>query len=107
MSWLSSLQDWFASTANGNGLMIALVLAALSAAIGIAVAVNWPAAAIPRARGRAEPRSTGSSARASAVSSRAARPIPNAGPLFVLLAFALYSLIPTAVPGASPSRRSD
>jgi hypothetical protein len=32
MSWLSSMQDGFASAAQGNGLMIALGLAAISAA---------------------------------------------------------------------------
>ena len=41
MSWLSSVQDWFANAAKGNGVVIAVVLAALSAAIGVAVAVNW------------------------------------------------------------------
>ena len=41
MSWLSSVQDWFATAAKGNGVVIAVVLAAVSAAIGITVAVNW------------------------------------------------------------------
>jgi hypothetical protein len=40
MSWLSSLQDGFASVTQGNGLILALVLAALSAAIGLGVAFN-------------------------------------------------------------------
>lgn len=39
MSWLSSMQDGFASVAHGNGLIIALVLAAVSAAI--ALGVGW------------------------------------------------------------------
>ena len=43
MSWLSTVQNGFASITKGNGLVFALVLAALSAAIGIAVAVNWRA----------------------------------------------------------------
>jgi hypothetical protein len=43
MSWLSTVQDWAAHTAQGNGLPIALVLAGLSAAIGVTVAVNWRA----------------------------------------------------------------
>ena len=38
MSWLSSVQNGFASITKGNGLVFALVLAAASAAIGIAVA---------------------------------------------------------------------
>ena len=41
MSWLSSVQDWFANAAKGDGVIIALVLGAVSAAIGMAVAVNW------------------------------------------------------------------
>lgn len=40
MSWLSSLQDGFASVAQGNGLIIALALAALSALIGLGVGFN-------------------------------------------------------------------
>jgi hypothetical protein len=41
MSWLSSTQNGFASAAAGNGLVIAFVFAALSAAIGISVAGGW------------------------------------------------------------------
>jgi hypothetical protein len=41
MSWLSTLQEWVAKGAHGNGLPIAIVLCVLSAAIGIAVAANW------------------------------------------------------------------
>jgi hypothetical protein len=41
MSWLSSLQDWVANAAQGNGVVIALLLAALSAVIGIGVAAGW------------------------------------------------------------------
>lgn len=40
MSWLSSTQDGFASVAHGNGLLIALLLGALSAAIGLGVGLN-------------------------------------------------------------------
>ena len=41
MSWLSEVQKWAAEGAQGNGLVIALILAALSAAIGLSVALNW------------------------------------------------------------------
>ncbi len=41
MSWLSEVQRWAAEGAKGNGLVIALVLAALSVAIGLSVALNW------------------------------------------------------------------
>ena len=40
MSWLSSMQNGFASVAQGNGLIIALVLSALSAAIALGVGFN-------------------------------------------------------------------
>ena len=41
MSWLSTIQLWVAGAAHGNGTAIALVLAAVSAVIGIGVAVGW------------------------------------------------------------------
>ena len=41
MSWLSTVQDWAANAAQGNGLVIALVLAFTSAAIGLAVGFDW------------------------------------------------------------------
>jgi hypothetical protein len=41
MSWLSTVQNWAANAAQGNGEVIALVLALVSAMIGIGVAVGW------------------------------------------------------------------
>jgi len=41
MSWLSEIQGWAAEGAKGNGLPIALVLAALSVAIALSVALDW------------------------------------------------------------------
>jgi hypothetical protein len=92
MGWLGSLQHSAATAVNGDGLPIALVLALLSAGIGVAVAANW----------RAKPfliaaialnllywvlgqgfggvlTGTGTD--------------PNAAPLFILFACVLYSLI--------------
>jgi hypothetical protein len=43
MSWLSTAQFWIAKGAHGNGVAIALVLAAISAAIAVAVAADWRA----------------------------------------------------------------
>jgi hypothetical protein len=40
MSWLSSMQDGFANVAQGNGLPIAIVLAAVSAVIALGVGFN-------------------------------------------------------------------
>jgi hypothetical protein len=41
MSWLSTVQDWAAEGSQGNGLVVALGLALVSATIGIAVAIDW------------------------------------------------------------------
>ena len=104
MSWLSTVQDWFANAAKGNGLVIAVVLAAISAAIGLAVAVNWQPEAVPRAAIVLEPRSTGWSGRASAASFQGGATDPNAGLLFVLLACAMYALVPYEQPAAAAAR---
>jgi hypothetical protein len=96
MSWLSSMQDGFASVSNGNGLVIALILAAASAVIGIGVAVNWkPRQLLGLAVGLnvlywLVGQGFGGIFQGDATD-------PNAGPLFVLLAYALYSLVPYEV----------
>jgi len=41
MGWLSSVHGWVAAGARGNGLLIALLLALVTAVIGVAVAANW------------------------------------------------------------------
>lgn len=94
MSWLSTVQSWAANAAKGDGLVIALVLALTSGAIGIAVATGWrPRAFLALA----------------IVLSLAYWMIgqgfggmftgtgtdPNAGLLFVLLAVAMYPLLST------------
>lgn len=90
--FLRSLQSSAASVASGHGLVIAIVLALVSAAIGVAVAKNWrPAPFIALAivlnlgywvigQGFGGIFYTDSATD------------PNAGPLFVLLALVLYSL---------------
>jgi hypothetical protein len=90
---LTSLQHSVASAAAGNGLLIAIVLASLSSAIGVAVAIDWH----PRV------------VLALVVSLNVAYWVlgqglggiltgsgtdPNAGPLFILFAVGLYSLLP-------------
>jgi hypothetical protein len=92
-SWLTSIQHTAANAANGGGLVIALVLALVSAAIGVAVAINWrPRAFLALAivlnlaywvLGQG----LGGLLTGSATD-------PNTGPLFILLALALYPLIP-------------
>jgi hypothetical protein len=102
--WLTSLQHSVATAAGGHGLAIAIVLAGVSAAIAVTVAMNW------------HPRTflalgvilnlvywvvgqgfggilTGSGTD------------PNAGPLFILLAFAMYSLVGVEEPAARTRHR--
>jgi hypothetical protein len=43
MSWLSTVQNWAANAATGDGLVIGLVMAAMSLAIGIGLAARWRA----------------------------------------------------------------
>ena len=93
MSWLSTVQDAAANAAKGNGLVIAIVLALLSATIGVAVGLNrWarPFLAIAIVLNLAYwvlGQGFGGIFAGNATD-------PNAGPLFVLLAVSLYVLVP-------------
>jgi hypothetical protein len=93
MSWLSSVQDGAASITKGNGLIFAIILAGLSAAIAVAVARNWRAkeslilAAVLNLIYWVVGQGFGGIFAGGATD-------PNAGPLFVLLAYALYALVP-------------
>jgi hypothetical protein len=92
MSWLSTVQEWAADAAKGNGLPIALVLAAVSVAIAVAVAADWRARqflALSIVLSLAYwvfGQGFGGIFEGGATD-------PNAGPLFVLLACALYPLV--------------
>jgi hypothetical protein len=92
MSWLSTLQDWVAGGARGNGLVIALALAAVSAVIGIGVAAGWQAkkllvvASVLSLAYWVLGQGFGGLITGSATD-------PNAGPLFVLLAAAMFPLV--------------
>jgi hypothetical protein len=102
MGWLPSLQHWAARAADGHGLAIALLLALLSAAIGIAVATNWYpkpfliAAIVLSMTYWVIGQGFGGIFTGSGTD-------PNAGPLFILFACAMYSLTPA---GASVTRES-
>jgi hypothetical protein len=107
MSWLSTVQDWVADAAKGNGLAIALVLAAVSAAIGVAVAVDWRprqfliGAIVLNLAYWVLGQGFGGIFEGGATD-------PNAAPLFILLACALYALVPArpsvpAEPRGSPA----
>jgi hypothetical protein len=93
MSWLTTVQDGFASITKGNGLIFAIILAGLSAAIGIAVARNWRAkeflilAAVLNLIYWVVGQGFGGIPQGGATD-------PNAGLLFVVLAYTLYTLIP-------------
>ncbi len=103
MSWLSSTQNAFANAAEVNGLIIAVGLAVVSVAIGVAVAANW------RARGFLAAaivlnllywvvgQGFGGIFQGGATD-------PNAGPLFVLLACAMWALVPYEQPVSAAVR---
>ncbi len=100
MSWLSTVQNWAANNSQGDGVAIALVLGAVTAAIGIAVAANWHArpflvlAIFLNLAYWVFGQGFGGIFHGGATD-------PNAGPLYVLLACAMWSLIPTREPASS------
>jgi hypothetical protein len=100
MVWLSSLQIDLAHDIAGANVAIALVLSALSAAIGIAVAANWRARTflwVAIALNLAYwvlGQGFGGMFQGGATD-------PNAGPLFVLLAYVLLTLVPLAPAAAA------
>jgi hypothetical protein len=102
MGWLSSVQHWFASAAQGNGLVIAVALAFVSSAIAIGVAANWHprgflvAAIVLNLAYWIVGQGFGGIFAGGATD-------PNAGPAFVLLAVALYWLAPIAPAPADPA----
>src|SRR5579875_1918584 len=89
---LDSLRSSLATAAGGHGLVIALVLAAVSAAIGIAVAADWQARAFLIAAIVLNliywviPQGLGGIFAGGATD-------PNSGPLFILLSCAMFPLV--------------
>lgn len=104
MSWLSTIQNDVASAARGDGFVIALVLAVASAAIGIAVARNWHArpfliaAIVLNVAYWLFGQGLGGIFEGGATD-------PNAAPVFVLLAYAMYVLVPYEQPAGTIVRR--
>jgi hypothetical protein len=92
MVWLSSLQLDVAHAIQGAGVPIAFVLGALSAAIGVAVAMNWRAkqflilAIVLNIAYWVLGEGFGGIFQGGATD-------PNAGPLFVLMAYVMYGLV--------------
>jgi len=105
MGWLASLQNGFAGVTKGNGLIISVALAVLSIAIGLAVAFNWkPKTFLWTAVGLnlvywVVGQGLGGIFAGGATD-------PNAGPLFILLAVVVYSLIPVPGQATRPVERS-
>lgn len=102
VGWLTHLQTWLISTTEGKGLAIGMTLAVASAAIGIAVARNWHARAFLRLAIAVNlgfwivGQGFGGIFAGGATD-------PNSAPIFVLLAGALYALVPlSSRPGAVP-----
>ena len=105
MAWLASVQNWFADASKGNGLIISVVLAALSIAIGLAVALNWKPkmflgiAIVLNLVYWVVGQGLGGIFAGGATD-------PNAGPLFVLLAVVMYPLIPAPQRVPRPADRN-
>jgi hypothetical protein len=93
MSWLSSLQNGFASITKGNGVIFAFILGVLSIAVAVAVLANWRAkeflilAAVLNLIYWLVGQGLGGMFQGGATD-------PNAGPLYILMAYVLYELVP-------------
>ncbi|HEY5317763.1 MAG TPA: hypothetical protein VIJ20_07265, partial [Solirubrobacteraceae bacterium] len=93
MAWLASVQNGFMDVTKGHGLIISVVLAALSIVIGLAVACSWrPKTFLWIAIALnllywVVGQGFGGMFAGGATD-------PNAGPMFILLAVGLYSLVP-------------
>ncbi|MGH9028155.1 MAG: hypothetical protein ACRDV4_00845 [Acidimicrobiales bacterium] len=101
MSWLTSLNTHVSNITRGNGVLIALVMAAVSLLIGVAVGIDWQArtflwlAIYLNVIYWVVGQGFGGLPAGGATD-------PNGGPLFILLAGALYTLLPS--PQAEPVR---
>ncbi|HEX3804162.1 MAG TPA: hypothetical protein VHV75_15100 [Solirubrobacteraceae bacterium] len=93
MSWLSSMQDGFASITKGDGFIFALILAVLSAVIGLGVGFNWRAkellivSVVLQVIFWLVGQGLGGIFQGGATD-------PATAPLLILLAYAVYQLIP-------------
>jgi hypothetical protein len=103
MGWIASVQNGFMNASKGHGLIISVVLAALSIVIGLAVAFNWRPrtflwiAIVLNLVYWVVGQGLGGLFAGGATD-------PNAGPLFILMSVALYSLVP--YPAHAPRRET-
>jgi hypothetical protein len=101
MSWLSSLQNGFAAVAKGNGVAISLVIAAVSAVIAVGVAADWRAKSLLWSAAAlylviwVVGQGFGGIFQGGATD-------PNTAPLFIVLAYGLYTLVPDTAPSGKP-----
>jgi hypothetical protein len=93
MSWLSSLQDGFASATKGNGLIFALIFAALSAVVAIAVGFNRDAKRFLIVSAMINVLYWLVGQGFGGVFQGGATDL-NSAPLFILMAYAVYQLVP-------------
>jgi hypothetical protein len=96
MSWLSSLQDGFANITKGNGVVFSITLAVVSATVAITVLKNWRAKEF-LILGAALNLIYWLVGQGFGGIPNGGATDPNAGLLFILLAYALYVLIPQRV----------
>ena len=105
MSWLSTVQLWATHATQGNGLVFAIILALISIAIGLSVALGWHprkflvAAVVLNLVYWVVGQGFGGIFAGGATD-------PNAGLLFVVFAYAMYALVPYAQPATEPARES-
>jgi hypothetical protein len=103
MSWLSTVQQWAVDGSKGNGLVIASVLALISGAIGLAVALDWHprefliGAIVLSLVYWVVGQGFGGIFQGGATD-------PNAGLLFVVFACAMFSLVPSERPATEAAR---
>jgi hypothetical protein len=93
MSWLSSLQDGVASATEGNGLIFALIFAALSAVVAIAVGFNRDAKRFLIVSAMINVLYWLVGQGFGGVFQGGATDL-NSAPLFILMAYAVYQLVP-------------
>jgi hypothetical protein len=105
MSWLTEVQDWVADAAKGNGLPIALVLGAISLAIALSIARGWRVreflllSIVLNLVYWVVGQGFGGIFEGGATD-------PNAGLLFIVLAWAMYTVMPDLPPLFSHTRKA-
>ncbi len=105
MSWLSSFQDSVANAARGDGLVIAVILAVASAVIGLAVLRNWRAREF-LALGIGVQLLFWILGQGFGGMFAGGATDPNAAPLFILLAYLIWKLVPYEVRTMEQARAS-